>query len=119
MWRSFIDAGVLVNNGTDVPVEDLDPFANFHASVTRQMKDGTAFFPAQRMTRQEALYSYTLANAMAAFEEKEKGSIEKGKLADLVILSNDLLRCRDDEIPSTMALLTIVGGKVGYRHQSW
>lgn len=119
MWRSFIDAGVLVNNGTDVPVEDLDPFANFHASVTRQMKDGTPFYPAQRMTRQEAIYSYTLANAMAAFEEKEKGSIEKGKLADLVILSNDLLRCGDDAIASTRALLTIVGGKVRYRYQGW
>ena len=119
MWRSFLDAGVLVNNGTDVPVEDLDPFANLHASVTRQMKDGTAFFPAQRMTRQEAIHSYTLANAVAAFEEKEKGSVEKGKLADLVVLSRDLLHCRDEDIPSTKALLTIVGGKVRYRDQSW
>jgi len=114
MWRAFMDAGVLVNNGTDVPVEDIDPFANFYASVTRKLKDGTSFYPAQRMTREEALYSYTLANAIAQFEEKQKGSIEVGKFADMVLLSNDLVTCKEEDIPSTQVLMTVVGGKILY-----
>lgn len=115
MWRSFLDAGVLVNNGTDVPVEDIDPFANVYASVTRRRSDGTVFFPNQRMTRAEALYSYTMANAKAQFEEHQKGSIEVGKFADLVLLSNNLMTCADEDILTTKALLTLVGGKVVHR----
>ena len=115
MWRSFLNAGVLVNNGTDVPVEDIDPFANLYASVTRKLKDGSSFFPAQKMTREEALYSYTLANAKAAFEEKEKGSLEVGKLADIVMFSENLLACPDESIPQTRVLLSVVGGKIKYK----
>jgi hypothetical protein len=115
VWQSFLKAGVLVNNGTDVPVEDVDPVANFYASVTRKLKDGTEFYPAQKMTREQALYSYTMANAMAAFEEKEKGSLEIGKYADLVVLSNNLLTCSDEEIKNTQVVMTIVGGKVKYK----
>lgn len=114
MWRAFIDAGVLVNNGTDVPVEDIDPFANFYASVTRKQKNGVAFYPAQRMTREEAIYSYTLANAIAQFQEKDKGSITVGKMADLVLLNNDLTQCAEEEILRTKVLMTIVGGKTLY-----
>jgi predicted amidohydrolase YtcJ len=115
MWRAFMNAGVLVNNGTDVPVEDIDPFANFYASVTRKMKDGTAFYPAQKMTREEAIYSYTLANAKAQFEEKQKGSIEPGKFADLVLLSNNLITCTEQDISTTKVLMTVVGGKILYQ----
>jgi hypothetical protein len=115
MWRAFLDAGVLVNNGTDVPVEDVDPFANLYASVTRKLKDGTSFFPAQKMTRQEAIYSYTLANAKAAFEEKEKGSIKPGKFADIVMFSENLLTCPDESIQKTKVLMSIVGGKIKYK----
>ena len=115
MWRAFLDAGVLVNNGTDVPVEDVDPFANLYASVTRKLKDGTSFFPAQKMTRQEAIYSYTLANAIAAFEENEKGSIEPGKSADIVTVSENLLTCPDESIQKAKVLMTIVGGKIKYK----
>ena len=115
MWRSFMDAGVLVNNGTDVPVEDADPIANFFASVTRQLKDGSRFFPEQKMTRAEAIYSYTMANAKAQFEEKEKGSVEVGKYGDLVMLSNNLLNCSDEDILKTQVLMTVVGGKVLHR----
>jgi predicted amidohydrolase YtcJ len=114
MWKAFLNAGVLVNNGTDVPVEDADPLANFFASVTRQMKDGRYFYPAQKMTRAEALYSYTMANALAQFEEKDKGSITVGKYADLVLLSNNLLTCPDTAIMRTKVLKTIVGGKVAF-----
>ena len=117
MWRTFMEAGVLVNNGTDVPVEDIDPFANFHASVTRKLKDGSSFYPGQRMTREEAVYSYTMANAIAQFEEKQKGSIETGKFADLVLLSNDLITCKEEEIPSTQVLMTVVGGKILYERK--
>ncbi len=115
VWQSFLNAGVLINNGTDVPVEDEDPIPNFYASVTRKLKDGTEFYPAQKMTREQALYSYTLANAIAAFQEKDKGSLEVGKYADIVILSNDLMTCKDEEIKNTKVVTTIVGGKVKYK----
>lgn len=111
MWRSFIKNGVLVNNGTDVPVEDIDPFANFYASVTRKTKNGTAFYPEQRMTREEAIYSYTMANAIASFSEKEKGSIEVGKWADLIVLNHNLLLCGEEDIPNTFVKKVLVGGK--------
>lgn len=116
MWKAFLDAGVMVNNGTDVPVEDVDAIANFYSTVTRRMLNGAPFFPEQRMTRTQAIYSYTMANAIAQFEEKEKGSLTPGKYADLVILSHNLLTCADDEIPQTKVLLTMVGGKVAHRH---
>jgi len=114
MWRAFMDAGVLVNNGTDVPVEDIDPFANFYASVTRKGKDGKAFYPKQRMSREEALYSYTLANAIAAFEDDHKGSLLPGKLADLVMFDQDLMTVPEEKIPQTKVVMTVVGGKVLY-----
>jgi predicted amidohydrolase YtcJ len=115
MWRAFMNAGVLVNNGTDVPVEDADPIPNFYASVTRQLKDGSTFYPEQKMTRSEAIYSYTMANALAQFQEKELGSISVGKYGDLVMLSNDLLKCSDADILNTKVLMTVVGGKVLYK----
>lgn len=117
VWQSFLKAGVVVNNGTDVPVEDEDPIANFYASVTRKLKDGSEFYPAQKMTREQALYSYTMANAYAAFQEKDKGSLEVGKYADIVILSNNLMTCKDEEIVNTKVVTTIVGGKVKYKGQ--
>ncbi len=114
IWRSFIDAGVLVNNGTDVPVEDQDPIPNFYSSVTRKLPDGSAFYPQQKMNREEAIYSYTLANAIAQKQEKDLGSLEVGKYADFIILSNDLLKCSDEEILATRVLKTFVGGKSKY-----
>ncbi len=114
-WRSLIDAGVVVTNGTDAPVEDVDPIESYYASVTRRRSDpDMAFFPEQSMTREEAIHSYTLACAFSAFEEKDKGSLEVGKLADIVVLSNDLINCEDAEILETEVLMTIVGGKVKY-----
>ena len=115
-WRSLLDQGALVTNGTDAPVEDVDPIPSFYASVTRRRPDsGLLFFPEQSMTREEAIKSYTLSNAYAAFEEDQKGSIEVGKLADLVVLSNDLLTCSDEEILETEVHMTMVGGEVKYR----
>jgi predicted amidohydrolase YtcJ len=114
-WRSLLDSGAVVSNGTDTPVEAVDPIANFHALVTRKMKDGSAFYPEQRMTRDEALRAYTYTAAYAAFEEKSKGSLTPGKLADIVVLSRDILTIPEDDIPGTEVLFTILGGKVLYQ----
>lgn len=115
-WRSLLDNGVIVANGTDAPVEDVDPIKSFYASVTRRREDsGLVFFSEQKMTREEAIYSYTLGNAFAAFEDEYKGSLRAGKVADLVILSNDLVKCTDDEILKTKVLYTITDGKVRFK----
>jgi predicted amidohydrolase YtcJ len=115
-WRSLLDLGVIIANGTDVPVERLDPFANLYASVTRTRTDnGQVFFNEQAMTRTEALYSYTLGNAYAAFEEDIKGSLEVGKWADIVVLSENLITCPAENILQTSVLLTILGGEIKYQ----
>lgn len=114
-WRSLLDSGAIIPNGTDAPVEEVDPIPCFYASVTRKRTDsGLEFFPEQAMTRQEAIYSYTYAPAYATFEEKDKGSLEVGKLADIVVLSKNLLTCSDEEILDTEVNMTIVGGVVKY-----
>lgn len=114
-WRSLLDNGVVVANGTDAPVEDVDPIKSFYASVTRKREDtGLEFFTEQKMTRAEAIYSYTLGNAFAAFEDDFKGSIRIGKVADFVILSNDLIKCTDEEILQTKVLYTITDGKIRF-----
>jgi predicted amidohydrolase YtcJ len=118
VWRKLLDSGAVIANGTDVPVEPVAPMPGFYAAVTRKMKDGTAFFPAQKMTRAEALRAYTLNGAYAAFEEGIKGSITPGKLADITVLSKDILTCPEDEIRSAEVLVTIVGGKVLYQKGS-
>jgi predicted amidohydrolase YtcJ len=113
-WRSLLDAGAVVINGTDVPVELVDPIASLHASVTRKMASGAAFFPEQSMTRPEALRSYTRAAAFAAFEDDLKGTLAPGKLADIVVLTNDLRTVPEGEILKTRVACTIVGGTVAY-----
>jgi predicted amidohydrolase YtcJ len=117
VWRSLLDSGATLCNGTDAPVEDLDPIACFYAAVTRRMADGREFQPAQRMTREEALRSYTLSGAYAAFEEDVKGSLVAGKYADLVVLDRDILRCPDDEILGASVVYTIVAGKVAFERR--
>ena len=114
LWRSFMDAGVPINNGTDVPVEDIDPLASFHSSVTRLTADGSIFYPEQNMTRVEALRSYTINNAYAAFEEQYKGSLEVGKLGDVVVIDRNILTVPDDELADARVDMTIVGGEVRY-----
>ncbi|MCP4036210.1 MAG: amidohydrolase family protein, partial [bacterium] len=113
-WRDLIDRGVVVSNGTDAPVEDVDPIANFHASVTRKTSEDVRFHPEQRMTRMEALRSMTVNAAYAAFEEDRKGTLEPGKLADVTVLSRDILTAPDGELPDTQVVYTIVGGRVLY-----
>lgn len=118
VWRSLLEAGTVVTNGTDVPVEKISPIESFYASVTRKMSDGQTFYPEQRMTREEALWSYTRANAYAAFEEDVKGSITRGKLADIVVLSADIMRVPEEEIPAARVDLTILGGRVRYQRNA-
>lgn len=118
VWRKLIDSGAVVTNGTDAPVEDVDPIASFHAAVSRRMENGEVFQEHQRMTREEALRSYTLDAAYSAFEEDRKGSLEVGKLADVTVLSRDVMTVPEEEIPGTEVLYTIVGGRVAYRHPS-
>jgi len=115
MWRALLDSGAIVSNGTDAPVEDVDPIASFYASVTRRMADGREFYPEQRMSREEALRSYTINAAHAAFEEEIKGSLTPGKLADVTVLSRDIMTVPEEEILDAEVVFTIVGGKVAYR----
>jgi predicted amidohydrolase YtcJ len=115
VWQSLMKSGAIVGNGTDAPVEDVDPIACFYASVTRRLADGSVFYPAQRMSRAEALRSYTWNNAYAAFEEDVKGSLAPGKLADVTVFSKDLMTIPEAEITSTSVVMTIVGGKIVYR----
>jgi predicted amidohydrolase YtcJ len=114
VWQSLIKSGAHVGNGTDTPVEDVSPIASFYASVTRLAKDGKVFYPAQKMSRMEALRSYTIENAYAAFEENLKGTLQVGKLGDITVLSQDILTVPDDRIMKTDVEYTIVGGKVVY-----
>ncbi len=114
-WRDLIDSGALVIQGTDAPVEDVDPLANYRAAVTRRMKNGEVFYGEQRMTRIEALRAATLNAAFAAFEEKEKGSLEPGKMADLVVLTHDILTIADEDLELASVAMTLVGGEIRYR----
>ncbi len=114
LFKAMLESGAVVMNGTDPPVEEIDPMASFHCSVTRVLPDDSTFFAEQALTREEALRSYTLNNAYAAFEENLKGSLTPGKLADITVLSKDILTIPDDEIRSTQVLYTIIGSEVRY-----
>jgi len=139
-WRSLLNTGAIICGGSDVPVESPDPLLGFYAAITRQdiegrpndwrnvqkhfelssdgITDTSAFnggwYASQRMTREEALKAFTIWAAYGAFEENIKGSIGVGKLADLVVLSKDIMKADPREIPDTFVLMTLVGGKVVY-----
>ena len=115
VFRSMLESGAVVTNGTDPPVEEINPIVSFHATVVRQLPDGSLFHPEQTLTREQALRSYTLNNAYAAFEEDIKGSLTPGKLADITVLSVDIMTVPDDEIRSAEVVYTIIGGQVRYR----
>ena len=115
VWRSLVQGGAVICNGTDAPVEDIDPIPSFYATISRKMKDGTAFFPEQRLSREGALRTYTLNGAYASFQEAKLGSLQAGKLADIAVLSHDIMTVPEEEIPKTEVLMTIVGGRVLYR----
>ena len=114
VWQTLMRSGAVVSNGTDVPVERIDPMPNLYATITRMTKDG-AFFPDQRMSRVEALRSYTYNAAFAAKEESLKGSLAVGKLGDITVLTGNPLSVPEAEIPAIAVAYTIVGGTVKYR----
>lgn len=115
VWQDLMKSGAVVTNGTDAPVEDVDPIASYYATVSRMTNQGWKFYPEQAMSRLEALQSYTINGAYAAFEEDIKGTLTPGKLADITVLSKDILTIAEEEIPTTQVVYTIVGGEVKYR----
>ncbi len=120
MWQSLLKSGAVIVNGTDVPVEPINPIASFFASVTRQTLKGQpegGYEPDEKMTRAQALRSYTLDAAYGAFEEKIKGSIAPGKLADFTVFTKDLMTVPDSELLTTEVAMTIFGGKVLYERK--
>lgn len=116
-WRKLVDSGAIIANGTDAPVEDINPIPNFACAVTRRMNNGKAFFPQEDMTRDEALRSYTINAAYALFQDDRLGSITPGKLADLVVLSKDIMTIPADQIPTARVDYTLVGGNVVYERE--
>ncbi len=121
-WRSLLNTGVVIPNGTDFPVEQVNPMIGFHAAVTRQDASGWpagGWFPAERMTREEALLSMTLWPAYASFTEDVLGSITPGKYADFVVLSQDIMSVAPERILDTQVLLTVLGGRTLYQKEGW
>lgn len=117
MWQALLQSGIPIVNGTDVPVEPLNPIASFYASVSRKTLKGMpegGYEPEQRMTREQALRSYTLDAAYGAFEEEIKGSITPGKLADFTIYDQDLMTVAENKILDTKIAMTIFDGEVVY-----
>ncbi|MEE3151645.1 MAG: amidohydrolase family protein, partial [Acidobacteriota bacterium] len=115
VWQDLMRSGAVITNGTDAPVERVDPIASFYSSVTRKPTTGEAFYPEQAMSRTEALRSYTLNNAFAAYEDHVKGSITVGKLADITILDQDIMTIPSEQIKDAKVLYTIIGGRVLYQ----
>jgi len=115
IFNTLAEAGLVPTNGTDPPVDEVSPIGSFHCSVTRRLPDGSFFQPQEVYSRDRALYSYTMGNAIAAFEEDIKGSITPGKLADITVLSQNLLTVPDDALLDTDIVMTIVGGEIRYR----
>ncbi len=116
-FRSLIDAGTTVMNGTDTPVEDVNPIPSYYGTVVGRMNNGEVLNPDQLMTRMEGLEAYTINAAYGAHEEFSKGSITPGKLADIVVLSQDILEIPDDQILDTRVDVTVVGGEVVYTRE--
>jgi predicted amidohydrolase YtcJ len=114
VWQKLMHAGALIMNGTDAPVEDVDPLASWYSSVSRMMANGERFYPEQRMSRMDALRSYTINAAYGAFEEDLKGTLTPGKLADITVLSQDIMTVPEERLPETRVEMTIVGGEVVY-----
>lgn len=113
-WRDLFNTGAVVTNGTDVPVERINAVASYYSSVSRMMVNGERFYPEHVMTREEAIQTYTINNAYAAFEEEIKGTLAPGMYADMVVLSHNLLTVDEAAIPDTTVEMTFVGGDLKY-----
>ena len=120
-WRSLLNTGVVIPNGSDFPVEAVNPLISFHSFITRQDAENYpagGWMPEQRTTRQEALLSITLWPAYAAFMENESGSLTAGKFADFVVLDRDIMTVGAEEILRTQVLMTVLGGKTVYKNEA-
>ncbi len=111
-FRDLLDAGVVVMNGTDAPVERVDPIASYSGAVTGLTSEGEVFVPHHLMTREEGLRSYTISAAYGAHEEENRGSLTPGKLADVTVLSRDILTVPDEQVAGARPVMTVVGGRV-------
>ena len=119
-WRSLLDNGSIIPNGSDFPVEEVNPLISFHAAFSRQDAHNwppNGWYPEQKMTREEALRSITLWPAYAAFQERIMGSLTPGKLADFVVLDQDIMRVAPEQVLSTRVIATYVGGKPVYERK--
>jgi len=117
-WQSLIKSGSIIAGGSDAPVERGEPMIEFYAAVTRKSPkgfSGEGWHPEQAVSREQALKMFTAWPAYAAFEEKDKGSIEVGKLADLTVLSKDIMKIPAPEILTTTCAMTVVGGEIVYQ----
>lgn len=117
-WRSLLDAGSIVPNGSDFPVEQVNPLLSFRAAVARQDAQGWpagGWHPEQRMTRDEALRAMTLWPAEAAFQERDLGTLSAGKYADFVVFDRDPMRAAPEEITGARVLATYLGGRAVYQ----
>jgi predicted amidohydrolase YtcJ len=114
-WLAFLNKGVTLAFGTDYPVEPVTPFRGLYAAVTRKSADGKQeYFPEQRLTMDQAIAAYTTGSAFAEFEEKERGKLDPGMLADFVVLDRDVTAASPEKILTTKVLRTVVGGKTVY-----
>src|SRR5438874_299130 len=116
-WNSLLKTGAIICGGSDAPVERGEPMIEFYAAVARKSirgESGDGWHPEQAVSRDEALKMFTINAAYAAFEEKDKGSIEAGKLADFTVLSNDIMKISEPEILNTRCLMTVIGGEIVY-----
>src|SRR5581483_5058256 len=114
-WAEFLNNGVTLAFGTDYPVEPITPFRGLYAAVTRRSEDGKLeYFPAQKLTMEQAIAAYTTGSAFAEFEEKDKGTFKPGMLADFVVLDRDITAVSAQKLLQTQVLRTVVGGKTVY-----
>ncbi|MGI8836749.1 MAG: amidohydrolase [Pyrinomonadaceae bacterium] len=116
-WQSFVKSGSIIPGGSDAPVERGEPMIEFYAAVARKdLKgfSGAGWHPEEALTREQAIKMFTIWAAYAAFEEQLRGSIEVGKLADFTVLSADIMKIPEAEIPKTRCLMTIIGGEIVY-----
>jgi predicted amidohydrolase YtcJ len=124
-YRSLVDAGVIVNGGSDhmvkwdanTAINPYNPFVAMWTVITRTTDRGSVIMPSEALTREEALKMYTINNAWASFEESLKGSVEPGKLADMAVLSDDILTCPVDKIKDIESLKTILGGRIVFSQE--